>query len=177
MEHKAFVFDHVAFRVQFGDILWHVLATDDLKPLIGFVRAHEGELTDPYEGAPLESDWEDRLEARDVQEYGDYALTKFYDPGNNIGLSHDWWAINELLERELPGGASAALGEPFGPSHNLFDPGRMGAYFQSPDQVARNLRLVDDLGRQKPDLTTTLSRLRRMLKRAADTQKGLYVTF
>jgi len=175
MEHKAFVFDYEAFMAQLGDILWQALATDTVKPLIGFIRANEGELTDPYEGAPLESDWEDRLEQRDVQEYGNYALTKFYDRDDNIGLRYDWQLIQEVLSRELEGNASAILGEPFGPSHNLFDPGRMGTYFQSPRQVVHNLRLVEDLERQKPDLATTLSRLTRMLRRAADVQKGLYV--
>ncbi len=146
MDHKAYAFDYAGFQRRLAPILYAALETGDAGPLRAFIEANRAELTDPYEGEPLEE-----LPDGDVHELGDFALTAFYDPACDIGLADDWEEAGD-----------AALGVPFGPPSNLFDPGRMGSYFQSPELVERNRRTATDEG------------ARQML---AETDAGLYLTF
>src|SRR5207302_666883 len=90
MHHKAFVLDHAGFLRELGEVLYRALATGDCGPLVRFIEAHRGSLTDPYEGEPLEASWESMLETRDAHQYGDFALTRFYDPRADDGLAYEW---------------------------------------------------------------------------------------
>jgi len=47
--------------------------------------------------------------------------------------------IEEALS---PEGRGALLGIAIGPAANLFDPGGMGSYFQTPHEVARSLKIL-----------------------------------
>ncbi len=177
MEHKAYVFDYQAFEVQLGASLYEALLANNVTALADFITRNVGVLKDPLEGQPLTASWEELLEQRDVQEYGDIALTKFYDPGNNIGLRYNWQKAQDALSKYLKGRLSPVLGSPLGPPNNYFDPGRMGTYFQSPKQVETNLSLLESVAQQELNVLTTVDAVRRMLKLAVDVDRGLYVTF
>jgi hypothetical protein len=172
MEHKAFVFDHDRFHAELHDALVGALRTEDITPLRDFIEKHRDELTDPYEGAPLDDDWESQVAPKDPHQYGDFALTKYYDPSNDIGLGYEWQELEELLTREAVGGA-LLLGSPI----DSFDPGKQGSYVQSPDMVHSGLTRLDELLGRKPDLAGQLAAVRTMLESAASRGLGLYITF
>lgn len=177
MEHKAFVLDYDAFADQLSDILQTSLVkvTDD--DLVDFIEANISSLKDPYEGDSLDSSWQDLVETQDAHSYGDFALTKFYDPASDIGLGYSWEAVQNLLNDASSGLGAAILGSPFGPANNYFDPGKMGSYFQKPGEVQKNLSLLNNLVQQKPQLSAGLSGAIEMLRQAAEAGRGLYVTF
>jgi len=172
MLHKAFVFDDDAFRFELGGLLGEALQTGDLTQLRAFIEQHRSEISDPYEGAALDVDWESQIELKDAHQYGDFAITKYLDPADDIGLGAEWPAIGELLEENgLP--ESILLGAVF----EGFDPGKQGSYFQSPQTVRDNLRQLDELVGRKPALADRFALLRAMLEAAASRAMGLYVTF
>src|SRR5262249_35436836 len=134
MSHKAFAFDWLAFeRDELPELLTRALGTGETAGLFAYIERNRGILKDPYEGDPLSEDWKDLLENHDVHEYADFALTRFYDPAAEHGLSYCWNEIDDALPKEYRG---ILLGNPFGPRDNRFDPGRYGSYFQTPEQVA-----------------------------------------
>ncbi len=177
MEHKAFAFDYTTFVTDLSDRLYHALEAEAPELLEEYIRANEADLKDPYSGDPLPPDWDALLEQRDVQEYGDIALTRFYDPTEDIGLSTTWQHLDDLLRQEFGGQPSPILGIPFGPTHNLFDPGRMGTYFQSPTLVRTNLDQLESLLKQKLSLSLQLGDAVEMLRQPIATGQGLFVTF
>lgn len=174
MEHRAFAFDYAAFADELKPLLERALADGDAAPLEAFVEDHRDALKDPYEGAPLGDDWRDLLENEDVHEYGDFALTRYYDPAADLGLGYDWEDVQVLLQRELRTDLPL-LGEPVGPPKRRFDPGRSGSYFQSAAQVQRHLEQVEALARDRAELSGDLDALLHVLRTAS--AKGLYVTF
>ena len=163
MEHKAYVFNYKSFENELMPILANCLKNGDIELLRSFIAAHKDSVTDPYEGEELPSNWEDALENRDVHEYGDYALTRYYDPSEDIGLGERWLQLDDRLQ-------TLALGTPLGEAI-LFDPGRMGSYFQSPDQIAEALRLAQAIQPALPGVADLANLLR------SGRAKGLYVTF
>jgi hypothetical protein len=168
MEHKAYVFDWSRFEFDLRLLLTEALATDDTAELEAYIDRHLTELMDPYEGEPLTAEWRDALENRDVHEYGDYALTRFYDPGDCSGVGYEWARLSE----ELPEPAAVALlGFTVGPPGRLFDPGRYGSYFQTPAQVRESLAALKPLG------LSELAGFVELLERCAAKGRGVYVTF
>jgi hypothetical protein len=171
MSHKAFIFDFDAFEVELRGLLEQALSTGDVRGLRAFIERRKGEAKDPCEGAPLGSDWEERLHVRDVDEYGDHALTVYYDPADDFGLAEDWMELDGLLaeseDSELLLGAAIAAG------NKRFDPGKMGSYLQSRADVHRHRRRAEELARERPELEP----VRYLLELAAAGGKGLYVTF
>src|SRR5690242_7249687 len=101
MEHKAYVFDWDAFHDELSGTLYAALATGDAEPLVAYINARIGRIRDPYEGELLTDSWEGMVKIKDAHTYGDFAVTKFYDPGDNIGLGYQWQAIEHLLSSEL----------------------------------------------------------------------------
>lgn len=174
MEHRAFVFDYQAFDEQLKPILERALTTGDTGELVDYIESNRAGLQDPYEGASLDGEWEEMVETKDAHQYGDFALTGFYDPRDELGLGEDWEHIQELLLQEL-GTDAPVLGNTVGPSGRYFDPGKMGSYFQSAQQVKHNLEKVRELSAEKPELSSDLDELEEMLEAAVG--KGLYVTF
>ncbi len=167
MDHRAFVLDHRGFTAELRPTLEVALSSEDPAPLRAFILANLPHITDPNEGAPLPGDWEQKLENGDVHEYGDYALTKFYDVVDDIGLGDLWAQLDEALDaqhRPLLLGSAIGGAAPF-------DPGRMGAYFQSPKDVARAFDLLAALRPQ----TDAPSKALAMLNSAREA--GLYVSF
>lgn len=170
MEHKAFLFRYREFEAELLPILEKAVASGDPKNLVAFINANRGGIRDPYEGEPLSDDWEMLLEVGDAQQYGDFALTKYYDPTDDRGLGRGWMEIQSLLERSL-GESAAILGRPVGADEVLFDPGRAGSYFQSSEEVKKNLAEVSRV--RDPLLASTLA----LLEGAVEEGAGLYVTF
>ena len=90
MSHKAYVFDWNTFC---GDELFQLLpaALESQEPpgLIRYIEQHR-ELLKDADGEALGEDWYDRLVNLDVHEFGDVALTRFYDPTADYGIGHSW---------------------------------------------------------------------------------------
>ncbi|HZV07177.1 MAG TPA: hypothetical protein VE999_18995 [Gemmataceae bacterium] len=168
MEHKAYAFDWSRFEIDLLPLLVKALTTNDTAELDRYIDRHLLELKDPYEGEPLAADWRDMLENRDVHQYGDFALTRYYDPADYWGIGYEW----TRLDNELPEpAANAMLGFAIGPKENLFDPGKYGSYFQTPDRVAESLAVLQKVS--CPELAGYLE----LLVRCVAEQRGVYVTF
>jgi hypothetical protein len=178
MSHKAFVFDHARFERELRERLLAALASDDARPLDAFINANREMLRDPYEGEPLSPDWRATFRPSDVQAYADFALTKYYDPSDDLGLGTDWQDANEALEQAGLGGdmlLGTALTTPDGALG--FDPGRQGAYFQSEADVRHQLDRLATLAAREPRPPEWLRAARDLLQTAATAHRGLYVTF
>lgn len=168
MEHKGYAFDWYTFEHELYPILIKALKTSKLQEIIQFIERNQTQLTDPYEGKPLDDHWQSLLINRDAQEYGDYALTKYYAAGEPAGIGDTWMALSEQLPAKV---AQTLLGETIGPRHNLFDPGRMGSYFQRPEQVYISLEILVSLSLPEID------EFRELLSRCVTKNLGVYITF
>jgi len=124
--------------------------------------------TDPYEGEPLSVGWQSALENRDVHEYGDYALTRFCDVNDDSGIQEAWAEVSERLPTAA---ANTLLGFLIGPPERLFDPGRYGSYFQTPDRARDSLEILEPLS--VPESV----RFDELLERCVVQRRGVYVTF
>jgi hypothetical protein len=105
------------------------------------------------------------------------ALTKYYDPNDDIGVNGDWMELDDILD---PHGVWALLlGKPLGSrdAGGYFDPGKMGSYFQTESDVRDNLGRLEQFERQHPELVEQMQPVRAMLERAAHVGRGLYATF
>lgn len=177
MSHKAYAFDWPAFESDdlYG-LLFAALTSGDSAGLIHYIDVHREDLKDPYEGNPLADDWRDMRENHDVYEYGDVALTRFYDPAEDAGIGNPWLAIDDQLPEA---DRAALLGTPFGPPSDSFDPGRLGSYFQTPREVARSLARVRrfKLSALEDYHRKSLERFRDLLEECEKAGSGLYVTF
>lgn len=177
MNHNAFVFDHATFERELSPILLRALESRTVTGLVAWIEAERESLVDPYEGEPLLEDWEKAFVKRDVQEFGDIALTKYYDPTESVGLDDTWQDVGAALAAAGLGEA-LILGTPFGTAEHWFDPGVMGSYFQSATTVVANLELVERLLEQPLAAGRDgVEAARRMLRSASAARSGLYVTF
>lgn len=168
MEHKAYAFHWTEFNSDLHLLLVEALNANDTTELKTFIDQHLSELTDSYQGEPLTANWRDTMENRDVHEYGDYALTKFYDPADCFGLGYEWITLSKDLPEDA---ANALLGFPIGPVANLFDPGRYGSYFQTPEGVCESLTTLQSYA--CPELASYLGFLEGCVAKC----RGVYVTF
>jgi hypothetical protein len=173
MEHKAFVFDFRGFDGELRPILEQALRTNDGGELLRFIERHRASLKDPYEGEPLAEDWRDGVESEDAQVFGDYALTKYYEPSEDLGLGPNWEMLQSRLLTRL-GNDGAVLGRTVGPADNPFDPGKMGSYFQTEEDVRANLHAL--LALRNSGAAEEAEHLVRTLRAAAERARGLYVT-
>jgi hypothetical protein len=177
MSHKAYAFSWSAFeRSELRGVLLGALSADDPAQLVRYINEHRCDLKDPYEGSPLPEAWQDTLANRDVHEYGDFALTRFYDPAGDCGIGDQWRDIDgRLTEADR----AVLLGTPLGPPNRYFDPGRLGSYFQTPRQVVRSLARVRrfNLAALEDRQRESLKRFEGLLAECVDTGLGLYVTF
>ncbi|PSB58491.1 hypothetical protein C7B77_04495 [Chamaesiphon polymorphus CCALA 037] len=169
MAHKAYAFDWKAFEQdELFIILPRSLECDDVLSLVRYIQLHYAQLKDPYEGEPLDETWQEILENKDVHEYADFTLTRFYDPDRDLGIGEEWIEIDESLSEC---NRSILLGFPLCSKNNVFDPGRMGSYFQTPERVLDSLRNVREL---KID---ALESFQTLLEDCSQRRLGLYVTF
>jgi hypothetical protein len=175
LEHKASVFDYARFADELKPILEEALATQAVGELIRFIEMHLADLRHPDEATPLPRDWQRLIEQGDPNEYGDIALTRYYKP-YNIGIGYEWQEVQDIIGAARPNlQRSPILGDVIGPASNPFDPGKLGAYFQSPDLVLANLALLRELAAEWGE--DLLASAVGMLEEAATNRAGLYVTF
>ena len=168
-DHKAFAFDWGSFQAEMAGLLGQALRTGNAANLERFIDANLSGCASPYDGEKLDAGWRRSLGIAGLQEIADFALTKYYDPSDDHGLHEEWGEV----ESGLPESARyALLGTPFREgSDAVFDPGMMGSYFQSPEQVRASLvtlRAVD---------AKELESYVRFLASVVRETKGLYVTF
>jgi hypothetical protein len=103
-----------------------------------------------------------------LEQFADFALTKYYDPSRDFGVHEHWIRLDD----ELPKPArNALLGFPVGPAGSLFDPGALGAYFQTPSMIAASLAALES--HRHPELKIYLG----LLRTITQSRGGLYVTF
>lgn len=175
-EHKSFVFDYEQFELYIKRKLEISLETNETQYLEDFIMNNLDYLRDPYKGEFLPSGWMEMLENKDVHEYGDFALTKFYDPSEDIGLGYRWTEIQNILTNEIKS-SLPILGFPIGKSNNYFDPGKIGSYFQDFNLVIENREVISNLVRQKPEYSDILEPVIVMFSHTTTFRKGLYISF
>lgn len=176
LSHRAFVFDYHRFQMELRPILEAALAPGAVAPLRQFIEENLPYLKDPNDGAPLEEGWEQHLEVRDVDQYGDVALTKYYSPNLDGGIGSAWMELDaHLATMSL---TSSTLGATIGSGQCRFDPGKIGSYFQSPNEVHRNLKALCEASPGMPaELLPSLISFIALLHNATEKRLGLYVTF
>ena len=179
MKHKAFIFDYDNFTSQLKEILINSLLTKQKWDLIEFIQQNSLEIKDPDLGSPLDRTKEELTSMKDVCQFANFALTKFYEPANDIGLNGDWQetkgALNDVFE--IVESDNIILGNPIGKNNIYFNPKKTGSYFQTPQQIVGNLKIVNKCLEERPEYFHDLKYLLFMLKSAAIYQKGLYITF
>jgi hypothetical protein len=168
MHHKAYTFDWTRFQCELQTLLVRALTVDGAPELEAFIDQHRELLTDPYEGEPLPENWRASLGNRDVHAYGDIALTLYYDPADDRGIGGEWIELSNKLSAPA---AKALLGFPIGSPAQLFDPGRYGSYFQTPELVGGSLEVL------RPLNLTELQSFVELFQRCQASGLGVYVTF
>lgn len=168
MSHKAYAFEWYRFELEFRLCLESALTTNDLSAIEVHIAAHISTIRDPNTGEPLSADWQAHLSNRDIHEFGDRALTRYYDPACDNGIGDVWMSLSDQLPEAA---ANALLGFTLGPPEQLFDPGRYGSYFQTPAQVKTSRGVLGPFANR--DLATFVT----FLDQCAAEDKGLYVTF
>lgn len=169
MSHKAFAFDWRRFESdELYTLITRALESNQVACLVAYIEKHLPELKDPYEGVPLDQTWQELLDNRDVHEYSDFALTRFYDPAADLGVAEEWIEIDRSLTEAERG---VFLGFPIHAAKTAFDPGRMGSYFQTPEQVSESLKIVNQLA------ITSIASFKRLLESCSQHRLGIYVTF
>src|ERR1041385_3676683 len=147
LDHKAYLLDYAEFAANLRPIIEHSLRTTSTEQLIAFIDLNWSSLRSPDTWLPLTKDWKTEVDAEDVQQCGDIALTK-YRTNRSIGLSYDWEELFETLSTEFKGSAaSPILGEMLQVDGVSFDPGKLGSYFLSMDEVISYLRKVQQAGK------------------------------
>ncbi|HLY27112.1 MAG TPA: hypothetical protein VKQ72_12280 [Aggregatilineales bacterium] len=175
MEHKAFLFDYDAFVTELAPVLQDALLSNDAVALADFLDQNLADLRHPMEHHKLDEDWRSELVEVDVQIVADLALTKYYDPREDYGLGEAWDDLWDFLEEF--GLQEVMLGRAFGRGERIFCPGTIGSYFQTPEQVTDNLKRLDELYQDNPEIEDELDEIGILFQRAARARRGLYVTF
>ena len=175
MEHKAFLFDYGLFAQELKVILEDALQSGDVYALTSFINANLSDFRDPYEGDPLEADWEAMIATRDPHQFGDFAITKYYRPDKDIGLGKSWETLQNMIAADPLIVESPILGSILGPRSNPFDPGKMGSYFQSAQQVQQSQGCL--LNFVRTGRVEVIDQAVQMLQRAIGANMGLYITF
>lgn len=147
-------------------ILHGALASSNVDSLAAFVAPHHNLIRDPYEGEALPSDWRSLLDVGDVRQFADFALTLYYSPAADQGVGDAWSSLSDR-----PSVSTALLGSPFGPPENLFDPGRIGSYFQTLDAAHSSLATLQSIA--CPELAPYIS----LLRHCSSNDLGVYITF
>jgi hypothetical protein len=170
MSHKAYAFNWRAFeKDELHHLLVAALESGDPATIVRYIETHREQIKDPYEGQPIEKSWQETLENRDVHEYGNFALTRFYDPANDQGIADCWLTVDAVIAEQ---DRQALLGVALGKLGHEFDPGRQGSYFQTPEQAVESLRRIEHIGH-----IDQLQPYVQLLRMCAVDDLGVYVTF
>ena len=148
MIHEAYLFDSALFERELVDVIAAAVRRDDLQPIYEFIDRHIENCTSPYSGEELDECWREELEEQDIQELCDFALTRYYDAEDDIGLGYSWDALlNALKFLDLKFNAEYYVwGQEFSVDDFVLDPGGMGMGFVEAEDVADMLL---DLTRNK----------------------------
>ena len=171
-DHKAFIFDYIQFESELKNILETALETNKITDLEDFIINNISFLRNPDDGEFLFKNWIEMLQYKDSHGYGDIALTKFYNPLEDIGLGCDWIEIESFFPNKIN-----MLGFPIGKSDNYFDLGKMGSYFQNLDMVIQNKEIINKLIKDNQNHTELLEPVLDILNTAISANKGLYIYF
>jgi hypothetical protein len=181
LDHKAYQLDYEQFESELAPILVDALESGEIDELRGFVETNLSQLKDPNEGQPLGSNWQQLVQPTDsnrpdfeLQLWGDLALTRYYDPSQDDGLSTEWEDLEQELKEAGVDPVRILLGRQLRVDGRVFDPGLQGAYFLSPADVRDALDTLEQANLEDDDLA---EHWRDVLKAAADKEKGLYITF
>ena len=173
MQHHAFLFDFDAYNNSLKTILEQALQSGSTQDLLHFIEQKRDGLKDPYEGDALPTDWRSFVDVDDVHQLGDVALTAFYSPTADRGFGQDWETLASMLEPIAATlGFSPVLGRTIGPPDNPFDPGKMGSYFLSEDDVDRASKAI-----AAAPATESIRSLAKLFDTARSAGRVLYVTF
>ena len=164
LDHKAYAFDWHSFAGEMLPWLAKALERNDCKRFVSFIHENVEVCSDPYEGQPLDRNWDETVDVTDVQQLADFALTKYYEPSDNHGLSGTWIELDESLPPDLK---PALVGQ----SIVGFDPGRQGSYFLEPDEAKRYASVLQGA------VDKAAHEYARFLARTASEGRGVYVTF
>jgi hypothetical protein len=85
--------------------------------------------------------------------------------------------VSKALDDAAPRGSMMVLGRPIGPPGREFDPGKLGAYFQSPAELAANAAAVGRLASATTVRAMPIAAAARMLEQLAGARRGMFVTF
>jgi hypothetical protein len=151
-------------------------ARSEHRDLVALDRKAPWSVGRPIRRQATGGNWERQLPSKTVHVYGDFALTKYYNPLDSIGLEYEWVEIGEYLEK-IGSREAIILGTPLGPEREPFDPGGIGSYFQSEATVRNNLTEVEQLLRRNRSGLEKLQPVATMLGAAAKAERGLYITF
>jgi hypothetical protein len=158
-DHKAFAFDFETYRKELRPVLDRALLSGSSDELLVYIAREFTNLKHPFEGGPLPADWDTQFDTRSSQFTGELAMTRYFDPSEDLGLPGD-----EIIK-----------GEVVGPPEAPFDPGLMDSYLQDPACVERNHQRL--LAATSIHGEAEIQNLIGMLKVAADRKLGLYVVF
>lgn len=138
MEHKSFLFNTSAFTKELSEIILTAGETDNEKLLISFINQNLNDLKSPYSGEELTVEWIEELETEDIQELADFAMTKYYNPDEELGLSYSWELLLESFdELDLKfNNEYYILGKSLDSENFTLDPGRMGLGFIESQQIS-----------------------------------------
>jgi hypothetical protein len=167
MEHKAYMFDWKLFEVELLPILLYALKANKKDELIQFIKNNQQQLSDPNCEEQLRLDWQ-LSRNLNIEELGDIAITKYYSIAINYGLGMSWIDILDTIPKEAK---NALLGETIKANNLLFDPGKMGSYFQRPETILQSLILLANIS----NLQNT--RFIKLLQYCKIENLGAYITF
>ncbi|NYZ69594.1 hypothetical protein H0A36_26625 [Endozoicomonas sp. SM1973] len=176
-DHKAYILDYEGFSKELKPLIEQGLLNDNYSHIRQFILNNKSLIKDPYEGMSLSEDWEDMIETRDAHQYGDFALTKFYDPSQSHGFGDGWEEAQDILLDEDDCPYAPVLGDMLGAEDNFFDPGQMGSYFKSPDSVNKLFSFLSSLLAERPELQELFQSYFELVEQASRERKGLYITF
>ncbi|MBL0736342.1 hypothetical protein JI750_05565 [Flavobacterium sp. GN10] len=137
MEHKSFLFNTSAFIKELSEIILTAGDTENETLLISFINENLDNLKSPYSGEKLTKEWHEELETEDIQELADFALTKYYNPDQELGLSFVWESLLELFDDlDLKYNCEYyILGEFLSYKNFTLDPGKMGLGFVNSEHI------------------------------------------
>ncbi|MET3028334.1 hypothetical protein ABXT06_16765 [Flavobacterium sp. UW10123] len=137
MEHKSFLFNTSVFTKELSEIILTAAGTENETLLISFINENLDNLKSPYSGQKLTNEWHEELETEDIQELADFAITKYYNPNQELGLSFLWESLLELFDDlDLKYNCEYyILGKSLNYKNFILDPGKMGLGFVNSEHI------------------------------------------
>lgn len=147
IEHKAYVFDTKNFNKELRKIILISGNTKNQSLLKNFINSKIGVVKSPYSGDLINIGWEKELENGDIQELADFAITCYYSPGEEMGISYAWDAVLTTLNR-LPLKFNSdyyILGNTLETEIFKLDPGGMGLGFINAEDIPKMYNELNNL--------------------------------